>query len=70
MYPDEINNYMTSDQFIKHRRLLKDLKKHYIELHEKGEMSREQLRESLAKLREEKTKLERCFARWKKNQAK
>lgn len=69
MYPDEIKNYVTNEQFLEHRQLLKDLKKYYIKLHKYGEMSKEYLRESLVNLREEKTTLERYYARWKKNKA-
>lgn len=61
MYPDQIKNYSTEQQFKKHRKLLEDLKKYFCDRRD-GDSSQ------LSRIAEEEKLLDRHYRKWKKNQ--
>lgn len=58
MYPDQIKNYHSEEQFLKHRQLLHDLQEYY-EKHLESQNS------TFRNLKDEKNLLERSYRKWK-----
>lgn len=61
MYPDQIKNYKTEQQFKKHKKLLEDLKKYFGDRRD-GDFSQ------MIRIAKEEKLLDRHYRKWKKKQ--
>lgn len=63
VYPDQIKNYKTEQQFKKHKKLLEDLKKYFSDRRD-GDSSQ------MIRIAEEEKLLDRHYRKWKHRQSK
>lgn len=68
MYPDQMKNYDTEEQFDRHKRMLVDMTKYFTECFRGGVIDSNDYHRTSRKLRDEKQQLKMARARWRQRE--